>query len=164
MVTVVCLKDVCMYSCADTKEHREEQLQMLLDKEDTGLLDHCERKTSSRSAKVVDPTQIQLMQDVDNVRKTHFWSLLSPPFYPVGVVAHRLESDHMEQDDFLEESEVTNTSVTSNTLDNTTTTNPTNTRELQYGTDVALSPGLFVLWWCCAMKYGDDGVLRYVIW
>ncbi|XP_045131615.1 uncharacterized protein LOC123516416 isoform X2 [Portunus trituberculatus] len=141
---VVCLKDVCMYSCADTKEHREEQLQMLLDKEENGLLDNCERISPGRSAKVMDPTHIQLMQGVDNARNTNFWSLFSSPFNPVGLVAHRFESGPMEED-FLEESKATDSPVTSSTLDPDT---PENLEYMDYGlwvgTIACLSAGLLM--------------------
>ncbi|XP_063868227.1 uncharacterized protein LOC135104624 isoform X1 [Scylla paramamosain] len=150
-IYVVCLKDYCMYSCADTKEHREEQLQMLLDKEENGLLEHCERKSASRSAKMIHPTQVQLMQGVDNVRKSNLWSLFSPPFSPLGQVAYKLESEHVERDDFVEESEATDAPVNSSTLDpgtGNTTSGPENLEYMDYGlwvgTIACLSAGLLM--------------------
>lgn len=150
---VVCLKPVCMYSCADTKEHREEQLQILLDNavQDNDLLAHCDKISGSRSPKAVDPTQVQAMQGVDNVRKINFLNSYSPPLHPVGLVPHRLGSENVELDDFFEETETTVNPSTLHpafvTAANTTSI-PENLEYMDYGlwvgTIACLSAGLLM--------------------
>ena len=124
IVTVACMHDICMYSCADTKEHREEQLLMLLDGETVGLKHNCVANSESlnvrRPTSIVNSTQAQLREDVKNTRKTNLGPLFTLALSPMGVMSVRHESEpvegaHRALDSQAQEADVILSSITDTT-------------------------------------------------
>lgn len=94
---VVCLDGDCMYSCATTKETREEQLQMLLDGETVGLKVNCPRGQDSNARSpltMLHSLPGQTKGAVESPGQTHLLNPLYPaPLSPdsAGVKAEGIE-------------------------------------------------------------------------